>query len=175
MTSGTQQIFLFFFYMKDKVADFHLIMCNNSIFCPFLNTFSNLSTIRAGIWSKRVENAFLTSAVWKTDRHHLSQFPMSHSKSFPWTWDEGRGGGENHRVGSDTTQHHACCLFRGDKTISDCSNNTSFHCIKREIFLRFKTSENVPEDHYGRWQTDAPNVNGYWACCREITGPRWTC
>ncbi len=28
----------------------------------FCDTFSNLTTIRAGIWSKRFENTFLTSA-----------------------------------------------------------------------------------------------------------------
>ncbi len=53
MTSGTQEIFSH----KTEVADFHMKIKNYSFFCNFF-----VIHFRAGIWSKRAENAFSTSA-----------------------------------------------------------------------------------------------------------------
>ncbi len=60
MTSGTQEMF---FRGKTEVADFNIKIQNNLFFVILLVIhFLNLTTIRAEIWSKRVENVFLTSA-----------------------------------------------------------------------------------------------------------------
>ncbi len=51
-----------FFIYETEAADFRTKIQNNSFCVFFCDTFSNLTTIRAGIRSKRVENAFMTSA-----------------------------------------------------------------------------------------------------------------
>ncbi len=51
-----------FLYMKDGSGSLLYKNMKLFIFAIFWDTFSNLTTIRAGIWSKSVENAFLTPA-----------------------------------------------------------------------------------------------------------------